>query len=78
MFCPPRNRNKEIDQSIYFFNNLETDIIDKDFQSNLRKYEWFQITKLKNNENYIIKKADKRGAVTICLKGTNNKLFMTI
>ena len=81
-FCPPRNRNKGLDQIIDFLNHLETDIIDNGFESKLRKkMSSFKLWNSKIMKISLLKTdkdKDKGGAVTICQKSTTNKRFMTM
>ena len=51
--------------AIDFLNSLEIGKENKDFKSNLTKREWFELRKLKNDKNIVIKEADKGDAVTI-------------
>ena len=66
-FCPPINRNKVLDAAINFMNSISLNH-SKQPKSNLTSKQWNGINQLKNNNNIVIKEADKGGAVVIMNK----------
>ena len=66
-FCPPANRDKKLDAAINFLNGLDLSNT-KPQKSNISKKQWKGINDLKNNDNIIIKEANKGGCEVIMNK----------
>ena len=66
-FCPPANRNKKLHAVINFLNSLNLSTR-KPEKSNLTKEQWKAVNDLRNNDNIVIKEADKGGCVVIMNK----------
>ena len=64
---PERNRNIDLDNVIDFLLKQEFPTFTK-HKSNIDKKTWFGLKALKQNENIVIKEADKGGCVVIVNK----------
>ena len=67
-FYPQCNRDKHLDHAVEYLNNLPLNSEKKKFKSNLTKIECKAIKDLKENDNVVIKEADKGGSVVIMSK----------
>lgn len=77
---PPKGRNYNLDRFINNVTNFPTTELNKNkhVKSNLNKLEWAAIEKLKNDENIIIKEADKGNSVIIMDRDYYKTLCLTI
>ena len=66
-FIPPKGRNNNLDKFVNAVKSFPVEQHSKrpNFKKNLNKTEWDAITNIKNDENIIIKEADKGSAVVI-------------
>ena len=64
-FNPPRNRERNLNMVIDFLNKQDFPERKPNNKSNLSKEEYNAMMELKNNQDIIIKEADKGGAVVI-------------
>ena len=75
-FTPPRNRDKDLDHQIDILNNLDLENIEHNSKTNLSNKEQQELSKLINDEEIIIKRADKGGAVVILSKSHYQQMIL--